>query len=62
MDSKNRNRLLAISAVGLAIAGLIFLGLSIFGEDRGAYLPAGLACVTLGNLFTVLRNQQKNTE
>ena len=30
MDNKTRNRLRKISVIGLLIAGLIFLGLSIF--------------------------------
>lgn len=58
MDTNTSKILLAISTVGLAVAGLIFLALSIFDDGR-AYLPAGLCCTTLANLFNVIRHQQQ---
>ena len=62
MDSKLRNKLLTISAIGLAIAGLIFLALTTFSDDHGSCLPAGLGCIVLSNLFTVLRTRHNKSE
>jgi hypothetical protein len=50
MDNKTRNRLRKISVIGLLIGGLIFLGLSIFGESRSD-LTIGLCLITLANVY-----------
>ena len=57
MDMKTHNTLLFICKAGLTIAGLIFLALCFF-DDSSAYLPAALGCISLANLFNVIRNQK----
>ena len=54
MDMKTHNTLLFICAIGLVVAGIIFLALCFF-DDGSAYLPAGLGCISLANLFNVIR-------
>ncbi len=49
MDYKNRLHM--IIGLCLLIAGLIFLGLSIFGESR-ADLIIGLCLITLANVYS----------
>ena len=51
MDNKTRNRLRKISVIGLLIAGLIFLGLNIFGGNRSD-LIIGLCLITLANVYS----------
>ena len=46
-----RNRLRKISVIGLLIAGLIFLGLNIFGGSRSD-LIIGLCLITLANVYS----------
>ncbi|MEE1036434.1 MAG: hypothetical protein U0L15_04910 [Oscillospiraceae bacterium] len=58
MDMKTHNTLLFICAAGLVVAGIIFLALCFF-DDGSAYLPAGLGCISLANLFNVIRCQNK---
>lgn len=58
MDMKTHNTLLFICAIGLVVAGIIFLALCFF-DDGSAYLPAGLGCISLANLFNVIRCQNK---
>lgn len=58
MDMKTHNTLLFICKAGLTIAGLIFLALCFF-DDSSAYLPAALGCISLANLFNVIRCQNK---
>lgn len=67
MENKTLNRLFVVAILGLEIAGLIFVGLSIFGKGTSGWtLPAGLFCVVLGNIFNLVRlnlamkNEQKN--
>jgi len=48
MDKKLIRILFLISSIGLAIAGLIFILISIFGNEKSEWiLPAGLFCVVL---------------
>lgn len=57
MDKKTVNTLLSISSIGLAVAGIIFLCLAMFGENESNWtLCSALACVALSNLFNVIRN------
>lgn len=56
MEKNILNNLFLIAIAGLAIAGLIFLGISIFNGDKWA-LPAALGCILLSNLFNVIRLQ-----
>lgn len=58
MDSGTRNGLPKISGIGMQIAGLIFLGLSIFGESRSG-LIIGLCLITIGNVLTVRLKSDK---
>ena len=51
MDNKTRNRLRKISIFSLLIAGLIFLGLNIFGGNRSD-LIIGLCLITLANVYS----------
>lgn len=59
MENKNViNTLLVISSIGLAISGIIFLCVSIFGEEKSnIILCLALACTTLSNLFGIIRLQ-----
>ena len=51
MTSETKNRLHKISIFGLLIAGLIFLGLNIFGGNRSD-LIIGLCLITLANVYS----------
>lgn len=56
MSRKTLNILFIISSGGLALAGLLFVILSIFNKaESGWALPAGLFCVALSNLFNIIR-------
>lgn len=56
MDKKTIQILFLISSIGLAIAGLIFILISIFDNEKSEWiLPAGLFCVVLSNLFNIIR-------
>lgn len=59
MENKNViNTLLVISSIGLAISGIIFLCISIFGEEKSnIILCLALGCTTLSNLFSIIRLQ-----
>lgn len=58
MDNKTRNRLRKISVIGLLIAGLIFLGLSIFEKSRTDFI-IGLALITIGNVHNARLKSEK---
>ena len=58
MDNKTRNRLRKISVIGLLIAGLIFLGLSIFEKSR-TDLIIGLALIPIGNVHNARLKSEK---
>lgn len=61
MDKKLINRLLIIVSVLLAVAGLIFMGITIFTKpDGNNYFYAALVCALLSNLFNVIRTQNKD--
>lgn len=56
MDKKLIRILLSIASLCLSVAGLIFVGLSIFYKDTSAWsLPSGLACVVLASIFNIIR-------
>lgn len=56
MDNKLINRLLIISSVALAVAGLIFIALYFFGDSKSeGLLGASLSCIGLSNLFNIIR-------
>lgn len=56
MKKPTLNILLVIASLSLAIAGLIFVVISIFGENASSWiLPAGLFCAILSNLFNIIR-------
>lgn len=56
MNKKKTNTLILIASVGLAIAGIIFLCVAIFGETKSNWpLSSALVCVVLSNLFNVIR-------
>ena len=52
MDKKTINILLSICSIALLAAGLIFLGLSVFGDTELRY---AIDCVLLGSLFNIIR-------
>lgn len=58
MDMKLVNKLLLISSILILIAGVIFLGISIFGDVQGtSALSIALVCVFLSNLLNLIRVQ-----
>lgn len=60
MNKELINRLLGIAVGGLLIAGILFLGLQLFGENENKVkLIIGLFCVTLANLFNIVRHYLK---
>ncbi len=60
MSKELINRLLSIAVGGLLLAGILFLGLQLFGEKENKInLALGLFCVTLGNLFNIVRAHLK---
>lgn len=63
MDNMNTNTLLIIASIGLAVAGIIFLLVAIFDEDKNNWtLFSALGCVILSNLFNIIRTQLNNTK
>lgn len=63
MDKKKLNLLFIIVSVLLTLSGIIFLPVSIFGEEKNNwYLASALFCILLSNLFNIIRvqfNKQK---
>ncbi|MDY4077359.1 MAG: hypothetical protein SOY42_01000 [Clostridium sp.] len=59
MENKNViNILLVIASIGLTISGIIFLCVSIFSEEKSnIILCLALGCITLSNLFSIIRLQ-----
>lgn len=53
MNNKTWNVLLSIAGIGLGVAGLIFILLSVFTEK--STLIRGLLCVALGSVFGIIR-------
>lgn len=63
MDSKLKNKLLAIASAGLSISGIIFLCLSIFSEVKNTvFLSVSLACIVLANLFNIIISLEKKNK
>ncbi len=64
MDNQNTTTtLLIIASAGLAIAGIIFLLVGIFDEDKNNWmLISALVCILLSNLFNLIRTQFNNTK
>ena len=47
----------------LDAVGLVFLGISIFGNEPGTkYLAIGLCCITAGNLFNLIQTWNRKKE
>ncbi len=66
MNRKTTNTILLICSVLLAISGLIFLLVSIFGEAKADNwaLNSALASIILANIFNIIRiqlNKRLNT-
>ena len=58
MDKNAKNRLYIVASAGFAVAGILFLCLSIFTEPKNnTYLCIALASVVLSNLCNVIRAQ-----
>lgn len=58
MKPKTTNKLYIVTKVGFAIAGIIFLCLSIFTEPKNnTYLCIALASTVLSNLLNVIYGQ-----
>lgn len=55
MDKNRIAMLLIISSGGLAVAGIIFLCISMFGYRNGWSLCTAMVCVLLANLFNIVR-------
>lgn len=54
---KTLNTLFVIASLGLAIAALIFVSISIFATAESEWLlPAALSCCALSSLFNVIRS------
>jgi len=52
MENKTTNTLLTIASVALAVAGLILLLVSIFGETKDNWaLAMALSAIILANIF-----------
>lgn len=63
MSKKTWNTLLTIASAAMAIAGLLLLMISIFGETKDYWtLINALADITLANLFNLIRLQRKRKE
>lgn len=58
MNNKTGNKSSVVASVGFAVAGIIFLCLSIFTEPKNnTYLCIALASIVLSNVFNVIRAQ-----
>ena len=63
MDNKTIKTLFVIASAGLAIAGIIFLCISIFGDkSNNNSLIAALGCIALSNLFNVIRGLNEKSK
>ena len=63
MDNKTIKTLFVIASAGLAIAGIIFLCISIFGDkSNNNSLIAALGCISLSNLFNVVRGLNEKSK
>lgn len=63
MNPKETNTLLFIASVSLAIAGIIFLCVDIFGGTKSNWaFSAALICVAFSNLFHVIRTSFNKKE
>ena len=61
MNTKKKLYLAAV--ILLDAAGLVFLGMSIFGNEPGKkYLAIGLCCITAGNLFNLIQTWKRRKE
>ena len=58
----NKDKLMVISIASLLVVGLLFLYISMFGEERdGNYpLPVALACIFVANSLVLVRNKKRN--
>lgn len=63
MGKKKLNMLFIIVSVLLTLSGVLFLLVSIFGEEKNnGYFASALSCILLSNLFNIVRvqfNKQK---
>lgn len=60
MDKKLEQTLLSISTYGLFIAAMILFGVQLFARpDNNNCLFAGFLCVSLGNLFQIVKTRKK---
>ena len=56
MDKKILNRIFGIVSLLLLIAGVVFLCISIWGENETSTpIACALGCILLSNLFNVIR-------
>lgn len=63
MMDKTLNVLFIIASIGLAVAALIFISISIFSDAELEWiLPAGLFCCVLSNLFNLIRSMLSKTK
>lgn len=58
-----KKKLYVAAVILLDAAGLVFLGMSIFGNEPGTkYLAIGLCCITAGNLFNLIQIWKRRKE
>ncbi len=58
-----KKRLHLAIVILLDAVGLVFLGISIFGNEPGTkYLAIGLCCITAGNLFNLIQIWKRRKE
>lgn len=63
MNKQTVNKLYIIAGIGFAIAGIIFLCLSIFTEPKNnTYLCIALVSTTVSNLLNIIRAQKGKTK
>ena len=63
MRKKTSNTLLTIASAAMAIAGLLLLMISIFGETKDYWtLINALADISLANLFNIIRIQRNRKD
>ncbi len=54
---KKINVFFVISSAALSVSALIFLGISIFTEQKdNSYLALAFVCILLSNLFNIIRS------
>lgn len=56
MDKRIINVCYTVAILGLLVAGMLFLGISLSGAEDAYALPIALACIMAGNLLGAIRS------